>query len=325
LKNTSSSKKENIEGKYREDIYCLEKVDKVSGDEETTAFKQQARIHQSHWREDRKIPIGYQPIKPKPGVTSRKLGSRIELQHAKNKEANFITDDVKKAVRNRVANPEPHQMLYLDRLYADLLSSMPMCFNLFGSLYGDLERASKAVNAWWPDIPGKVNNIRFEWSPGRVIPGRFLENRSAFDVAFEIEQPNGELAVIGIETKYHEDCKGEAIPNEDRLRRYRYVSEKSGVFKPVAVEAIIGTKLQQIWLDHLLALSMLQDSSSMWTRAKFVLVHPQGNPSYSKAAEAYSKHLNDLSTFEVRTIESLLAENVLPQKATEAFRERYIW
>ena len=42
--------KENMEANY-----CLEKVDKVSGDPETTAFKQQARLHQSLWRKKKGV------------------------------------------------------------------------------------------------------------------------------------------------------------------------------------------------------------------------------------------------------------------------------
>ncbi len=202
---------------------------------------------------------------------------------------------------------------------------MPMCFNLFWPLFNDQKNATKAVQSWWPDILGEVKEVRFEWSPGRQVTNLFLENRSAFDVAFEIEKPNGEMGVVGIETKYHEDCRKEKCPKEDRISRYKQVAQVSGVFKPGATGAILGTKLQQIWLDHLLALSMLQDSSDKWTWVKFVLVHPSGNPSFSKAAKEYSRLLSDSSTFEVRTIESLLENGVFKEDVIDTFRERYLW
>ena len=315
-----SISKENLEAND-----CFEKVDKVSNAPETTAFKQQSRLHQSLWRKRMGLPIGSQPIRPKPKVESRNLGSRIDLEYAVKSEANFLTNAAKESVRHRVLNPEPKQLFFLDRLYADLLSSMPMCFNLFGPLFVDKILATKAVHEWWPDALGNVKEVRFEWSPGRQIANRFLENRSAFDVAFEIESINGKMGIIGVETKYHEDCRKEEFPSEDRLKRYKQVAKISCIFKPGASELIVGTKLQQIWLDHLLALSMLQDSSKKWTWVKFVLVHPFGNPSYHKVAEEYSSLLNDPSTFEVRTIESLLENGVFPTEVEAAFRERYLW
>ena len=305
--------------------HCLEKADTVPGDPETTDFKRRARLHQARWREARKMPIGKQPMRPQKGKEPRPLGSRIEVNYARKTGANILTAAARDAVENRIRHREPHQTLYLDRLYADLLSSMPMCFNLFGPLAADAALASAAVKTWWPDAPGKVRQVRFEWSPGRRIEGRFLENRSAFDVAFELELDDGNLGVIGVETKYHEHCKREKRPIEKRLRRYAKVTDKSKVFLPDGLDALVGTPPQQIWLDHLLALSVLQDSSRQWRWAKFVLVHPAGNPSYARAAEAYSKLLADPSTFEVRTIESLLDSPALPAEAVSVFRERYFW
>jgi hypothetical protein len=70
--------------------------------------------------------------------------------------ANFVTPAALAAARRRVASPEPHEMLAVDRLWADLLSSMPLCFNLFGDLDGDRPGAASAVRAWWPAAPAGV-------------------------------------------------------------------------------------------------------------------------------------------------------------------------
>jgi len=305
--------------------HCLESVDRVAGDAETTAFKRRARLQQALWREQRGLPIGTQPMRPSRGQPARPIGSRIAVDYARDSGANFLDNETLKAVRNRIANPEPHQTLYEDRLYADLLSSMPMCFNLFGPLNGDLEAANCAVHTWWPDTPGEVRAMRFEWSPGRRLRGEYLENRSAFDMAFELEMDDGSLGALGVETKYHEDCKREKVPNDDRRRRYLEVAEATGVFHEDAVSSILGTDHQQVWLDHLLALSMTQRRPQLWTWSKFVLVHPAKNPSYARASARYEALLKDTSTFQVSTIESLLAADVLPIDAAEAFAERYLW
>lgn len=304
---------------------CLECVDRVAGDPATTAFKRRARLRQSLWREARKLDAGTQPVRAKPGQKCRALGSRLALDVARKSESNFISDAAREAVRHRIANPERHQTLDANRLYGNLLSSMPMCFNLFGPLFRDLDLATAAVKTWWPDAPGSVCAVRFEWSPGRRIPGRFLENRSAFDVAFELNLDDGTRGVVGVETKYHEHCVRENIPGPKQMRRYEHVTRESGIFVAGALSSLPGTPLQQIWLDHLLALSMLQDHSRRWTWAKFVRVHPAQNPSYARAAGDYRSFLDDSSTLEVRTIESLLETGAIPPDSAQAFAERYLW
>lgn len=307
------------------DHCCLEAVDHVPKDPETSAFKRRARLHQALWREARGLAIGSQPMRPMDGQPARTLGSRIALDAAQGSEANFLNEETKCAVRNRIDNPQPHQTLNQDRLYCDLLSSMPMCFNLFGVLQADLKMADRAVHTWWPSVPGRVCAIHFEWSPGRRLKDQYLENRSAFDVAFELDMSDGTRGILGVETKYHEDCKPEKAPNPERFKRYSDVTCRSGVMSAESMAKIKGTKLQQIWLDHLLALSMLQHSSKQWSWAGFMLVHPAKNPSYALATKEYMALMRDTASIRVSTVESLLAADVLPKAATSAFAERYLW
>ena len=306
--------------------FCLENVDYVPRDAETTQFKRRARLQQALWRESRNIPIGSQPMRPKKGQDSRPLGSRIDIEIAREKKSNFLSAAAEQAVAHRLNNPQQHQTLNTDRLYADLLSSMPMCFNLFGPLSKDLTLANRAVRAWWPHVPGKVVNVLFEWSPGRRAAGRFLENASAFDVAFELDLGHGQRGLLGVETKYHEHCQREAkAASDSRIARYKLVSERSGAFLPGAVDDIVNTYLQQIWLDHLLALSMTQDESEPWHWTGFALVYPARNPSYARATEHYRKFLRQPDALAVSTLESLLDADVLPGDVSAAFRQRYLW
>lgn len=143
-------------------------ADHVPGSPEATAFKQRARLQQALWRERNNLLIGMEPIRPSRTRKQRPLGSRIDVLDAYRDESNFIGDPVRRAVSYRVSHPEPHEMLYKDRLYCDLLSSMPMCFNLFGWFHEDPSLATEAVRALWPDAPGRVSAERFEWSPGRL-------------------------------------------------------------------------------------------------------------------------------------------------------------
>jgi hypothetical protein len=193
------------------------------------------------------------------------------------------------AVRARIATPERFQMLHEDRLWADLLSSMPLCFNLFGELAGtgdgESEPARRAVRAWWPDAPGGNVRVRFEHSPGRRDPA-FLGNKSAFDVAFDIDAGNGSSAIVGVETKYHEHAVAEKEPKPAALARYVEVTERSRMFAEGWRERVIGTDLQQIWLDHLLVLAMLQHPSQRWVRGRSTSRSAPSEPPESPGAPA---------------------------------------
>ena len=288
-----------------------------------TAFRRRLRYHQAQWRQANGHPIGSQPISPRDGgEPARPLGSRIPLDYARRTGANFVTTGALDAVRARLARKERHQMLFEQRLWADLLSSMPMCFNLFGQLASDHEQADHAVRACWPDVPGTVADVRFEHSPGRRNP-EYLGNGSAFDVALVLQLDDAEQAVIGIETKYHECIKAD-VSHPDRLPRYLEVAATSGVFKPGAVDAIEGTELHQIWLDHLLVLSMLQHPSGTWRWGRFVLVYPAGNEDFADACARYRELLTDDATFSYLTIEDLLEAGALPESTSSTLRDRYL-
>lgn len=305
--------------------HCNEIVDSIAAKPEVTAFRRYARLRQALWREFRGLPIGTQPMRKKDGHKSRPLGSRIDLDYALETGANFLTDNARECARWRVAHPEAHQTLDVNRLYCDLLSSMPMCFNLFSELTADLKLADQAVHTWWPNVPGRVSAVKLEWSPGRRRTGEFLENRSAFDAAFELDLGNGSFGILGVETKYHEDCRREKAPGVQRRARYEFVTLARGIRRQDQIDTILGTDLQQIWLDHLLAESMLLHESKRWKWAAFVLVHPGRNPSYSQATDRYRQLLAPGVDIRVSTLEGLLEADVLPDVFAAEFAKRYLW
>ena len=305
------------------DHHCWFSGDSAPRDPATTAWKRVARLHQARWREARRYPIGARPYSG--DIDATPVGSRLALKFARKSGANFLTPGVRSAVEHRLGHPERYQMLDEKRLWADLLSSMPMCFNLFGDLFDDPNAATRAATALWPDAPAGRAHVRFEYSPGRGDP-KFLGNRSAFDAAFEIDVGNDGIAIVGIETKYHEHAATEKVPREEKLARYVQVTEASGAFADGWRERLVGTELQQIWLDHLLLLSMLQHPLQQWRWGRFVLVRPAGNPSFGRAAAEYRAVLRDTSTFESRAIESLLAvPDAFGEAPVASFRERYLF
>lgn len=292
------------------------------GDKATTLFKRALRLRQHRWREQNRHPSGFEPYGG--GAESTPVGSRLELEFARRTGANLLTAAARAAAKHRLSFCEPYQLLMEDRLFADLLSSMPMCFNLLADVANDGQRARAAMKALWPDAPDGDIIVRFEHSPGRRDE-LFLNNKSAFDVALEIDLGADKRAVVGIETKLHEHAKKEGKPKPKALSRYREVAARAGIFVAGAEDAIVGTRLQQLWLDHLLVLSMLQHPSRKWTWGRFVLVFPEENPSFTSAAAAYRALLTDARTFETRSLRSFASTPELMDDASRAaFHDRYL-
>jgi hypothetical protein len=289
-----------------------------------TDFRRGVRYHQAQWREANGHPIGSQPYAPRPsGPPARPVGSRLPLAYATETGANLLTPNALGAARARTSFIEPHQSFDHQRLWADLLASEALAFNLFGDLAAEVERADSAVHAWWPDTPGTVRGIRFAHSPGRFDP-TFLNSLRAFDVAIVLDVDDGTESVVVLDINYHERAKTE-IPKPTNLARYLEVADKSGVFKPGAVDAVKGrSDLAVMWLEHLLLLSMLQHESRTWNWGRYVVVHPAGNSDFADMCARYRALLADEATFASVTVEELLDANVVAAKTATALRDRYL-
>ncbi|HEX5825665.1 MAG TPA: hypothetical protein VFY18_14500 [Candidatus Limnocylindrales bacterium] len=307
-----------------EAAFCWEADDQIARRPAMTEFRRRTRYHQAQWREAHGHPIGSQPIVPPPdGRPVRLVGSRLPLPYARETGATFLTNGALAAARARTSLVERHQSFDHQRLWADLLSSEALAFNLFGDLAADPKRADRAVRAWWPDTPGTVRDVRFAHSPGRLDPA-WLNSLREFDAALVLDVGDGTRGIVGIDTKYHERVKSE-IPKPENLWRTVAVAEQSGIFEPGAIDVVKGrSDLAVMWLEHLLLLSMLQHPSGTWSWGRYVVGHPAGNPDIADACSRYQDLLADRSTFASVTLEELLDVDVLPPQTTVALRRRYL-
>jgi hypothetical protein len=305
-----------------ESAYCWEADDHVPRQPAMTGFRRSLRYHQAQWREANGHPIGSQPIAPRAGAPARAVGNRLPLAYAKETGATFLTAAALDAAHARTAMIEPHQSFDHQRLWADLLWTPALTFNLFGDLAADLALADRAVHAWWPDTPGTVCDVRFAHSPGRFDMA-YLGNLVAFDVAFVLDLGDGTQGIVGVMTAYHDVNKPQP-PKPKRLPRYREITERSRAFGPDALDAVNGTSLVHVWLAHALVLSMLQHPSGVWRWGRFGVVHAAGNSDFADACTRYDELLVDRSTFAAATIEALLDSGELPASAVDAFRDRYL-
>ena len=305
-----------------EAAYCWDPSDHVPRNPETTAFRRRIRLHQARWREAHGHPIGSQPLVPREGKPSHPVGNRLPVDYARVTGATFVTPAALEAAGARTSGVERHQSFDHQRLWAELLWAPTLAFNLLGDLAADLTLADRAVHAWWPETPGVVRDVRFAHSPGRLDPA-YLGNLVDWNAAFELELGGGRRGILAVVTAYH-DVNHRQPAKPSRLPRYRAVMERSGAFAPGALDAVNGTGLIHLWLDHLLVLSMLQHESDSWGWGRLVVVHAAGNTDFAGACERYGALLTDGSTFGSSTIEVLLDAGVLPPETVAALSARYV-
>ena len=281
-------------------------------------FQRRARLLQALWREEQGLPVGMHREKP--------LGSRLEMPRAMERLENYLTDGIRRVVRDEVLNPEKSRgKLYAKpRIFNDLLSSQPMCFNLFAELKPDLELATEVFQKHCPGRVRKITSIEFEWSPGRGRK-KFTGDRSAFDVYVTYESGKNKKGFMGIEVKYHENLSGQPAV---LIGRHERIARRSRVFDTACMPRLARMPLQQVYRDHLLALSMLQAEIG-FNEGCFVFLYPRDNAYCSRAVEKYSSCLEKGEaepTFEPWTLEGLVKsiKSVTKRKWIRRFEQRYL-
>jgi hypothetical protein len=159
-------------------------------------FTARMRFHQSWYRaEVLKLPYGTGPK-----INSKtSYGNMLTLEDGE-KGRNFLRPHIFEVAKRRVA--ESKGMVDRFRLFCNMLSSQPMCFNLFGPLVDDAEYATRLFKLLLPGEIERVDKVRLEYSPEPVK--EYLNDQTAFDAYVEYTSLDGSNAFIGFETKLTE-------------------------------------------------------------------------------------------------------------------------
>jgi hypothetical protein len=281
-------------------------------------FQRRARILQSMWRVEQGFAIG-EHSGPK---GKRLLGSRLAMPWAQTSLANFLNETIRQVVREEVLNSNKRagKLYAVPRLYSDLLSSQPLCFNLFGELQQNLALASRIFCDLLPEHVEQVTAIEFEFSPGRST-AKYTADQSAFDVYVAFRTLQGERGFVGIEVKYHEDLKDQAAAHRPR---YDEIAELMNFFKPDRLAQLKQRPLQQIWRDHLLAGSLRHVDH--FEVGFFAVLYPEGNLNCASAVRAYRDCLADGASFITWTLEDFSATVKRHTQAPwiDTFIDRYL-
>lgn len=251
-------------------------------------FRAAARLLQHLWLRDNGIPMGHHVRRDGEGDVVIPLESLLSAEAAR-AGRNFISPAVHTFVRRELIMREEGACFDEERLFGNALSSMPMCFNVFAPLAMDLELATATFRSLLPNFVKQVHSIRFETAPSRErdrADPRFLQDGSAFDLAAEVTDLDGDRATVFIEVKYSETMEGPAA----RLReRYLIAAREVELYNDPDSFVLRSVACEQFFREH--ALSQLAVNAGLTPRAMFVVIAPRLNRRVQAAIRIYANEL----------------------------------
>lgn len=248
-------------------------------------FTRYARLLQSIYRlEIKEFECGYGPHKK----SAKKYGNI--LTHGEKTGKNFFFNETFEYAHQRIKNKKPYETIDEYRLFNNLLSSMPMAFNLFHPLMMIKEKYPSEINNivknLFPELPiDIVESIDIEFIPNP--PERYINDKSAMDASIVFTDKQSKKYIIAIETKYTDSLGTNKA--RDNKRKLEFAIE-SGLF---TVEGInhIKNGCTQIYRNFLLTESYrfienFHDSYS-------IILAPKNHPTTEKEIESLKKYLKE--------------------------------
>jgi len=261
---------------------------------DTTEFASKARLLQSIWRTEK----GFE-------YDEEKFGNYLIEKNAINNGENFLTKRIFELVKNVLNNnSDKKKVIQEPRIWTNLLSSQPMAFNMFGELVENLDLCKKTFEELYPEREIKeILRIEFEYSPERKS-GKYTNDNSAFDVFIEYMNNRDEKCFFGIEVKYAENLNDKPSSHKNE---YEVVADKSMIFRKESIDSLKEKPIQQIWRDHLLALSMFKKSND-YKIGDFIYLYPSENKNCRIGVEKYKETFKESveSYFKPLTLEKLV-------------------
>jgi len=167
-----------------------------------------------------------------------------------------------------------------------MLSSQPMCFNLFGQMATDHKVAKRVVDQILPGKVKEIVNVKIERAPEPA--SEYLNDRTAFDAFIDFLGTNDKRHFIGIETKLTEPFSQKEYDGPS----YRRWSDRGdSPWQKEAWPELAAIRHNQLWRDHLLAVSMTLHPESSYDSGYLMLVYHPSDSHCDETKAAYQKLL----------------------------------
>lgn len=270
-----------------------------------TGLTRKMRLHQGWWRTNvlNEEP-GLHPIIPTQNVCNA-------IANGNATEKNFLTANAIKAVRETLAKRTKENLgiIEQDRLFNNLLSSQPLCFNFFGELYADHDFGLLVLKTFYPELT-KLVSVNFEFAPTII----YTNDRSAFDIAFEVEAGNNK-GLIGFECKYTDTfsfkpSKSPIFYGEEGNKNYDaylgiYNQSKSNFTKPY-FDFVRSKDFNQLFRNQLICEALLQDKKYDFVRTGLFCY--QDDDSATATAKTFKTMLSNPDNFQLITYNAYISK-----------------
>ncbi len=240
-------------------------------------LQKRMRLHQSWWRafvlhEEQ----GQHPLNP-----DMQIGSSI--LNGENSHSNFLDKYAIQAVQKTLSkrDADSRGMIAESRLYNNLLSSQPLCFNFFGRLKYNLPLATHVFQQYYSEIK-EVTEIHFEFAPYSATNG----DNSAHDVALEFVNSTGLKGLIGLECKYTEPFS----PGVYHKPVYEKIYSESNAFS-AKYDELTTSAYNQLFRNQLIVESALLNKSYNFGFTGLFCYEKDGNA--LNTGQTFQKMLNN--------------------------------
>jgi len=257
------------------------------------------------------------------GGGNRPLGSLLHIADVLERPGlNFLTPDAAVYARERAALvTAAGGVIDKARLARNMLSSMPMCFSIFGALRSRPDRGLDVVRAFLDPHAVDIEVMECAWRPAVDVLG----DRSSFDAAVITVRADGSRHLVGVEVKYTETFN-RTIYNSDS---YRKAHEHSGWFHPGTTRPLLGPATNQLWRTSLLAAACVQSRIMGVTSASVAIMCLAEDPDAARGLAGLSAALREpQERCRIVSLESLVAgmrDGLGPGEPwAEAFADRYL-
>jgi hypothetical protein len=290
----------------------------VAGDNRRVA---RYRALQSWFREhELKAPYGeYSP----PGHGKRPCGSLLARDAvAADRGLNFLSDEAAEYADKRVSIVRAEGGTAEEgRLFHNMLSSMPMCFSIFGELRSWGDRGLSVVRELFDPKAQTVELMECEWKPSADRLG----DRTAFDAVIITEREDRTRHLIGVETKYTETFS----PKSYEKQSYTDVHVASAWFLDGTELALTGSSTNQLWRNTLLAAACEQAQEQGIASSSVCVLAMSDDEGAAKALKGLGEalvepeaHLKSVSL--ERLAHAVGAASERGRQWADRFRRRYI-
>jgi hypothetical protein len=244
------------------------------------AFTARMRFHQSWYR---RHVLGLQPG-PNPNAHNELYGNLLRKEDGV-AGWNFITKSIHKYVEDRITQDSLH--IEPLRLRNNLLSSQPMCFNLYAPLPLDLELAARLIAS----LPGfenveQVASVKLEYAPLKQF---LLNDGTSFDAWIEYKRNNGMQGFIGIETKLTEPFSQKHYDFSPNYQRW--LNDSSWWWISGSETNFSNKSYNQLWRNHLLSFALQHQPNSLYSESFSAVVYHPLDEACHNAVTAYSNNL----------------------------------